>query len=158
VVGSSSFLFVGSLILRMAYNWLYTSLIPCLVIQWLSMKVHTALLRKTQFLQYPSLRLLNKSPLCHLQSNHHLQLVLPYISGHIWHDDLNILVILASFEVEDFLQWLPGCFLINLQSLLFWFDISWVMGDLPVCWWIHVTMWLNQKIVMEIVGSEAGNQ
>jgi hypothetical protein len=38
---------------------------------------------KIQFLQYPSLRLLNKYPFGHLQPNYHLQIVLPYVSGHI---------------------------------------------------------------------------
>jgi hypothetical protein len=44
-----------------------------------------ALLRKTQFLRYPYKQILNKYPLCHLQSNYHLQSVFPYVSGLTWH-------------------------------------------------------------------------
>jgi hypothetical protein len=47
------------------------------------MKVHTALLRKTQFLQYPSVQLLNKYPPGHLLSNYRLQLVMAYVLDHI---------------------------------------------------------------------------
>jgi hypothetical protein len=48
-----------------------------------NMKVRKALLRKRLFLQYPSLQLLNKYPICHLLSDYHMQLVLSYVSGHM---------------------------------------------------------------------------
>jgi hypothetical protein len=32
-------------------------------------------------------------------------------------DDLTILGILASVDVDDFLEWLPGCFLFDLEDL-----------------------------------------
>jgi hypothetical protein len=43
--------------------------------------------KKTQFFHYPLIQLLNKFTLCHLQSNYHLQLVLPYVLDHICHQN-----------------------------------------------------------------------